>query len=286
MKVINYKYCSLNYTHSQVLNESLNLGYLLYIQEINKFIFKWTKNLNRIKNLYTDFPEKTIRENIKSIENNVDKLNKNFNLFILEETNDFQELVNNYLLQKDGSSLQFSNFKKSELYNLDFNSIEDYFDKTYLIEYIKPSRAYSGEPDLIKKFLNRFKDINKQLIDKKLISNYIIKNNSGIDIKFDFAWQNGSFNLVKAVSLDLKEEKNIIEKAYKNIGQLIDAEKTLANKDIRLDLLVGKPHEKKLFKSYDYAIDLMNNMNKINIIEEENITTYADNTIHYLIKGT
>ncbi len=51
-----YTYCLLKYKHSPFLDESVNIGVLIYFGDSQRFSFKYSKNLSRIKSIYNNIP--------------------------------------------------------------------------------------------------------------------------------------------------------------------------------------------------------------------------------------
>jgi hypothetical protein len=111
-----------------------------------------------------------------------------------------------------------------------------------------------------------------------------LTNETGNEFKFDYAWQNGTLNLVKPISFDLKESKSIADKAYKNLGQFIDLENEAEENNLRYDLIIGRPSSKSLYKDYDHAISLLEKIKHASIIEEDKIKQYSLKAIKAITK--
>ena len=135
-----YTYCLLKYKHSPFLDESINLGVLIYFNESQNFSFKYSKNLSRINKIYNNVPEKTIKEYLRQINNRFKKY-ESFNeiIFPLNDSN-LQEFLSYNILPRDASVLQFTNFKTNQQDFAD-NFIEQIIFEQYFIEDIKSSLA-------------------------------------------------------------------------------------------------------------------------------------------------
>lgn len=278
MKKDFYKYCVLKYKHSPFLDESLNIGLLIFFSNVGKFSFSYSKNLSRIKFIYDNVPERTIKEYLKQIDKRLERLSLKNDVFHKLEIDDLSSFMSKYILPFDGSVLQFSNFKTD--YQQDFKNdfIEEILLNKYFIEDIKHHFNQPKEPELLHQFYNNLRGLDFNLINKdnkRFFVDYIVTNENGNEFKFDYAWQNGSLNLVKPISFDLKESKSIAEKAYKNLGQFIDLENEAKNNNLRYDLIIGRPKFKSLFKDYDHAISLLDKIKYARIIEENEIDNYA-----------
>ena len=70
-----YTYSLLKYKHSPLLGESLNLGLLVYFTNENRLHFLYSKNLSRVKSVYSNIPEKIIRNYLREIGNKIELLN-------------------------------------------------------------------------------------------------------------------------------------------------------------------------------------------------------------------
>lgn len=282
-----YKYCILKYKHTPFLDESINIGLLVYFSSERKFSFTYSKNLSRIKNIYTNIPEKTIREYLRQIDNFVQKFIFKEDLFQVEEINNLTEFISKKLLTIDSSVLSFTNCRTELQYEFKNELINSILLNKYFIEDIKTPYHQSRESELAKKFYANLSGLNFDLINKdkkKFYVDYTLINETGNPFKFDYAWQNGTLNLVKPISFDLKESKSIAEKAYKNLGQFIDLESEAIEKKLRYDLILGRPKERSLHKEYDHAIKLLEKVKNVELIEETGIKKYSEKAIIAITK--
>lgn len=278
MKKDFYKYCVLKYKHSPFLDESINIGVLIFFSNVGKFSFSYSKNLSRIKFIYNNVPERTIKEYLKQIDKRLERLSLKNDVFHKLEIDDLTSFISKYLLPFDGSVLQFSNCKTNYQYNFKNEFIEEILLNKYFIDDIKFQFNQPKEPELLQQFYKNLRGLDFNIINrdkKKFFVDYTVTNETGNEFKFDYAWQNGSLNLVKPISFDLKESKSIAEKAYKNLGQFIDLENEAKKNNLRYDLILGRPKSKSLFRDYDHAISLLEKINYAKIIEENEINNYS-----------
>jgi hypothetical protein len=283
-----YKYSILKYKHNAFLDESINIGLLIYFENYSKFSFKFSKNLSRIKSIYENVPEKTIKEYLKRIEIQIKKFNLENDIFQSSEVKDLSTFISKNFLANDSSSLRFTNPIKNSQNDFDNKFIEDTLTDKFLIHDIIQTNSQPKEPKLLQKYFSSlkgldFNEINK--FNKKFYFNYELENETGNVFNFDYAWQNGTLNLVKPISFDLKESKSIADKAYKNLGQFIDLENNAKNKNLRFDFILGKPSSKFLFKEYDHAVKLLEKIKFSEIIDEDEIEQYAKRTKSELMKN-
>lgn len=285
MKTNIYTYCILKYKHSPFLDESINIGVLIYFEDSRKFVFKFSKTLNRIKNIYNNVPEKTIKEYLRQINKYLDNyqgLEENF--FPLNDLNLKSFLAQN-VLPSDSSVLQFSHFKTD--YLRDFS--EDFIEKVILdkvfIDDIKSNQTQQQEPKIIS---HLFQELKKQGFEELANKNRVqkdfnIKTNTG-NFNFDFAWKNGVWNLVKPIGFDLKTGDGILQKARNNLGEFIDLESEVKSQ-YKCALIVGKPSDRTLYQNYTKALKILHKLPEtITIVEEKDIRDYSHHILQEISK--
>ncbi|MDR2223604.1 MAG: hypothetical protein LBE34_12870 [Flavobacteriaceae bacterium] len=279
MNYIKYSYCLLKYKHTPIIDESLNIGVLCYVENSHRFYFKSYKNLTRVKHAYQNVPEKTLREKIGIVSKKVDRLNK-YGVGIFSLLYDFKDFIYEEFIDYDSTILQFDKFETTTAYNIDEIELIDMLCNNFIIDNYKENIYKAKEPLLIQKVFNKIENIKKFKENYIFYEHYDIKNSLGTKIPFDFAWQNGTFNLARAISFDLKEESSIIEKAYKNFGQFVD----LNDYHYRFDALLAKPSQRNLFKTYDNIVELFNKYDYIKVVEEDEIDDYVEDFMISSIK--
>jgi hypothetical protein len=264
------------------LEESLNIGVLIYFHNTQKFIFKYSKTLSRIKSIYDGVPEKTIKEHIRQIDKFLIKYQKDKeNLFPLDSL-DLNQFLSQKVLPNDSSVLQFCKFKTEFVRGFSEEFLKSIILDRFFVEDIKVSKYFSQEPRLIN---NLFKNLklsgfeNFKNRNSRFKEDYILTNESGTEYKFDVAWQNGTLNLIKPIGFDLKEARNIANKAHKNFGQFYDLREEAISQGLRYDLIIGKPSNKNLFKEFDHSIELLSTLKHVSIVDESKLKEYSEKII-------
>ncbi len=283
-----YIYSILKYKHSALLGESLNIGILVYFPVQNRFVFKHTNNLKRVKSVYNNVSEKTIKHYFKQIDNKLNTLNENPEFFSQFEIKDaLESFINKELLPIDSSVLQFDRSIQSIKYDESIDDIVDTLSKSYFFEANKSNVSnVTIETQLSKQFYKYisskldFEKINEQ--SKRFYQNYKVINDTGREYKFDYGWQNGTLNLVRSLSFDLKTSSSIENKAHQTLGLFIDLQNEAEAQNLRYDLLVAKPKLKELFKDYDHALKLLETPKRLKVIEEKEIESYSRKAIDAL----
>lgn len=284
MKDNYYTYCLLKYKHSPFLDESVNIGVLIYFVDSQRFSFKYSKNLSRIKSIYNNVPEKTIKEYLRQIHNRLLKYqSNNEDIFPLNDSN-LKEFLHHNILPIDATVLQFSTFK-TDVLDIDESIIEDIIFEQYFIEDIKTSNNQSQEPKIISHLYSELKKsgfyevVNKSRVQK----DFNVKTNTG-NFNFDFAWKNGVWNLVKPVGFDLKTGDGIIQKARNNLGEFTDLESEV-KAQYKCAIIVGKPSDRKLYSNYSKALDILHKLPKtIKVLEENDLKQYSREVVEAVSK--
>lgn len=280
MKTNFYTYCILKYKHSPFLDESINIGVLIYFVDSNKFSFKYSKTLNRVKSIYDNVPEKTIKEYIRQI----DRLLKiyqqsNFDLFPLTDLN-LKSFLSEKILPADGTVLQFSHFKSESLREYNETFIENILFEQYFVEDLKHTSYSPQEPKILHHLVDELniKGFSANIETPRFRKDFELTTDSCV-FNFEYAWKNGVWNLVKPVGFDLKTSEGIIDKAHKNLGQFTDIESKVSDKEYKCNLIVGRPTNNRLFKSYDNALKILENLKNTEIVEEEKLGDYSNKVI-------
>ena len=279
-----FKYSVLQYVPSQVRNERVNVGLIVFFHEIGQIRFIYPKSLSRLKSLFRNIQESKIRQYLSQIEKNITSLNKRDLLFFndFKCSDELSVFLDEEVFKADDSALQFSPVYESLLYTSDYDKITNDLDNEYFIEYAtKPSVAHVTESDIKKLFEKQIKSKSPELI-KEFKKDFSLSTENN-EFKFDYAWQNGTLNLVKPISFDLIETKRIQEKSIYLYGNLSLLSEVSKKQNCRFDLIIAKPQEKSAFNSFDKALKTIDkaDVNK-EIIFKSEIYSYTQKVLHYI----
>jgi hypothetical protein len=252
-------YSVLRYRPSYLLEEQINIGLLFVIPETEEVIFAFPNKLARITQFYAEADLPILRKYLYALKSKSKKVIGSVELF-------------DNFIPKDASSLYFSEPTSGTYINKE--ATIDYYKQLYFKSYEEVDLGRKDDAYLKKVFeakLDTISSYKKQLFKK----NVNVKN-AVATTKFEFAWQNGQTNFVKIIGLDLSNTSNIQKKAFRWYGELSTLNETFVNSNI--DILVSRPSKKELFKSYDDALKLLDNMKVSHRIkEEEDFDAY----VHY-----
>ena len=279
-----FYYSLLQYRYAQSLGEVLNVGVLLLFPEQRTATFLYPERLGRIRKLYPKFSEKVIRSYFKGIVARTNQLTKQPEVFADYEAHP-RQLIDNEILIRDSSALQFGELKTAVLYTEDLTAISDQFYKLYLSFYEESEHQIRhDEGYLLKEYQKRLQRQLKGLLSREAFERPVTVKPEGTNFtyQFPFAWQNGSFNLVKPVSFDLKLEQSITDKATLNVGQFTVLRPYAEQRNARFDVLAARPKNRQLYKPYDQAIQLLADQPHVKIVEEQQLDTYAEKTAEAL----
>lgn len=276
-----YSYSLLQYRHSQALGEVLNIGVLVYFHASHHLNFICPERIHRLKNAYSDVSEKAIKsyfdyfkEKVFATNNKTDLLasNQPFSLFIAD------------LIPPDSSSLGFGELNKGICYTSEQEVLKN-LEALYLGEFKKHNEHKDRVDDtyLISAYKKQLRQLKPDFYEsKKIVPIPVIRPKEGLEIRFDFGWQNGTYNLIKAASFDVNTPERIQNKAYKFFGQFTDLQDYAIDQNIRFDLLVAKPSRKSLFKTFDNAIELLQKPKKVKVVYLDELSSYSQATIEAL----
>jgi hypothetical protein len=272
-----FKYCILQYVHSQLLAERLNVGILFYFPSQGQLVFRSFQRLRKFKWLYPAFPTEGVIKYLKEFERGA-KVNGRLIQSISQE--DFDHVLEKNLLTVESAPFQFSPVKTAVLYSTSIDKIiSDYChiyerDSEKEVDLFKSQQKKESPIRKFKDYLeNSLPEIKTQLLPTNPIR--IDK----VTFKPDLVWQNGSTNLVKEIVFP-KTEENLLDRALllnRKADYFIDTAR--ANK-YRFDFLVQKPLDENLEAPYQNALDILNEIRAPKkIITENELESYAKNAV-------
>lgn len=281
-----YTYSLLKYKHSTLLGECLNVGLLLYFHTSKTLEFIFTGNLARVNAIYLNAPERVLRNYVREIDNRVSFLNTKLDdLFIDDIENRFDSFIDNFILPSDGSSLQFEEGIVSFQYEKSNIDIIEHLKNLYLFEIStsKENKEYEIGKSFYQSIKNYVKEVGKSN-SPNFYKDYSVENETGVEFKFKYAWQNGTLNLVKPLNFDLSDPKHVASKGHQNYGLFFDLNNVAVKKKLRYDLIIGEPKQKGLIKEFNHSIKLLERLNHVKLIPESKLNKYTQDLISTIKK--
>ena len=156
-----YIYSVLQYKHSEISGEAVNIGILLFWPKTNSLIFRYSKNLNRIKSLYKNFSDKIILDYLKILDNKCNTLsNSKTSLFTLQNTSYYDEYLETQFLFNNNNSLQFSKSISAYNYFDDYEDVLLNLSERYFIPIDEPKEVRTTrETSILKTFNDTLEDL-------------------------------------------------------------------------------------------------------------------------------
>lgn len=270
-----FRYSILRYRHSYLLQEEVNVGLLFFFDEEKRVEFLYPKSLQRISSLYHDFSVNLIKKYFRTFERAAKKVQKE--LSRESETlfhSNLKSYINNYFLPDDASALYFTELKTGN-YNRTQETLTYYFDQ-FLSEYEPPKKKDQRDERYILRKVSRI--VDKLPEDRKgIIHRGVELKTDLLSEKFDYAWKNGTTNLITPVGFDLQHPQSIKNKACEWQGKLNTLAEEAQKNNYKFDIIVTQPLDKELFKAYDKAVQLIDRASAIQeIFEEQNLESYSE----------
>ncbi len=278
-----FTYTILQYKHSIILREAVNIGVLFHFPDEERFEFAFG-NHDRAKKIYPDFDTQLFNIYIKNIQK---KLKRKFDIYQNSELRkDYKSFINDYILGEDESVLQFTETNSVvNIFGSSSEAIKHYSALLLPGVFVeKPSVLRHSEVFIIKKYTGYLFDKSKG-IESKLVKNKEIATKD-TSLKFELSWQhkNALTSLVKPISFDLNDELTIQSKSATYFGYLSLLSEYAKNNNCRFDLLISEPGEKKLYKQYEKALNVLDLLSAPKkIITEDRINDYSEETLAQLI---
>lgn len=282
-----FEYSILQYRHSLVSGEAINVG-VLFSFPYDKKKFFITGNTKRVKCAYPDFDTKVFNRVTKDIAKKIEEINSNLSGSLFSHKNSsLKEFISREILQAGSTSLQFSepfsgvnDINNSKQIVIEFTSILlPHLDEIQI-------EAKYDEAHIIRNFSNRL--VNK--VDKAKLDTYLRHdfevNTRAASLKFEIAWPNKKYlHLVKPISFDVIEASTIKDKAARFWGYLGLLNNYAVANNYYFDLLVASPRNPALIEFYNDAIETLKSVNSPKkIITEDALEEYSDEAAYNLSK--
>ncbi len=275
-----FTYSILQYKHSLVLGESINVGILFHFAEEN--IFQFVKGDGyRAKAIYPDFNNSLFNGYIRNI---TDKVKNHVDLFNQQSDKiNFEEYIHKFIFAEDAAGLIFSDaVKVRNVFKSPHSAITEY-SKLLLpgISTEKPLIQRHNENFILTTFRGYLQDRDRS-VEKKFEKNKYIQTKN-FNIKFELAYLNKTNRFIKPLSFDLSDELSIQNKAaitYCHLNDLVDfARKNNAS----FDFLIAEPQNIEFRRDFQNALDyISNSIAPKKLITQDKWEEYTQNTFDFL----
>jgi hypothetical protein len=244
-----FTYNILRYQHSQLSGESVNVGLLFSFEGGPGYHFV-TGNLQRAKALFPEFDSVLFQAIVEDISEKISFKPRNE---LFGETILHKEPFINILLPEDSSALQFSDAFTAINRSGNLEKTMEQITRLLLPDWEpKKEDLRHNEHFILKKFADAISKRNV-IIEHRMRRNQLIQI-KGVKLNFELAWKNGTVHLVKPVSFDLKEDRDIQNKSATYFGYLNLLTDYAKRNDYQFDLLIAKPQDERFQGSYEDAL--------------------------------
>lgn len=286
-----FSYSILQYKHSLLLREAVNVAILFSFPAQARLHFV-AGNSYRVKSIYPDFDQGSFNSIIRSIETRLKSESHSLFLDKNAHTN-LSKTIHERILPEDSTVLQFT----EPVFAIQTWDSHEKVIKKYselLLPGILTHKAENirhNEHFLLKKYLGYIFETETYARNKEIIENRIRKNQvvqyKGVSLKFDAAWKNGSLNLVKPISFDLKEGQDIQSKSAQFFGYLTLLKDYAKRHNYRFDLILAKPQDNVLEDHYRKAVNILKGADAPKrLITEAELPSYSEETLEHLIEAS
>jgi hypothetical protein len=276
-------YSILQYKHSPVLGEAINVGVLFYFPAEARKIYFHSTDATRLKPIYKDFDARYFNSILRLITTNVARFSDDLHATKLLNDN-FKDFIHTYLLKNDDTALQFSDlYTVLNVFSDPQRAAEEYTSLLLPLSLKKDTQIIKhNESFIIRKFKTRLLSQNRE-IEEKMVKNYVVKTEN-MSIRFEYAWQNGTLNLVHPLSFDLQDTQAIQRKTAEYCSYLTWLNNYTKENNCRIDLLLAKPQDTKLMTIYNKSVKLLKSTesNK-QVVPLEELDDYTDNAAQSLL---
>lgn len=237
-----YTFTIIRYVHDKVTGEFVNVGVVLHAPTTGFLRAKCLTSNGRLRRMFGPIDNDNIREFLRYIERRASRFDQDSGVNLLFQ--DSKENAASFaarFLPPDDSSLQLS-APSGGITEDPLHELHAIFDR-----YV--DRYTHGRPKTTRLDEEILPVFRKPLEERRLAVHVQAKLIESPDYEHEFplAWKNGVWNTCDAVSFDLKDSTDILEKANKWLGRARNLFES--SEKFRLVLLVGEPRRPELFET-------------------------------------
>lgn len=273
----------LKYVHSPFLGEEVNVGILLCFPEQGRLEFRYPARFKRLRYLYQAFSERQLLTYLSAFGKRVARANTELNASFSPER--YTAFISHELIPADATVLRFGALTKAVVAaEEDPQVVADQYYELYFAETQPAPRVGQQKRDLF--LISQFRR-NLEAHDAgvfQLLRRNVEVSAAATSVRFDYAWQNGTENFIKPISLDLADAEEINRKAVYTHGWLHLLAPVAEAAKYRFDLLVATPTDRKLFPAFNQALKILDGTvaPKRIITEGRHLEEYSRDAAHYL----
>ena len=258
----------------------LNVGVLICAPSESFVDAKFNQYYERLSHTFADFDGDHYREIVRNIESAISKLknrNPSPSLFLIDQKLETVEQVAKQIMPDRGLSIQFGGMLAGLADNLE-DELWHIFDEAVVSQYPHKEKKSRDDEDVWAYYK---KPLSEKRVDKVLQTKHFVSDS--YDYKFDHAFKNEKWHVLKPVNMDYAQSQTIQDRATRLLGETSALE---GNRELSTYyILLGEPRQSSHKTSYIKAKNLLNKIpiNK-EIIEEDGAEQFADYLADYMEK--
>lgn len=233
-----YTFVIVRYVHDRVTAEFVNVGTVLYAPSIAFLGAKCLTSTSRLRRMFGRVDSEHLRDFLGHIERRINRQGQAMEGSLFNDPTRTAITFAEQILPPDDSALHFSSVAGGVTDNPQ-RELDEIFER-----YV--NRYTHGKPKTTRQDEDVLPVFRKPLEERRLLAQVQPKVIVAPDYEHEFplAWQNGKWNACDAVSFDLMDSNDIIEKANKWMGRATNLYES--HEQFRLVLLVGEPRRPEL----------------------------------------
>ncbi len=248
-----YTFCVLRYVHDVVSGEFVNVGVALYAPTAKFLGAACSSTYGRVSSFFGGIESDQFKLLMRHIQAGIEELGERLRseLPFEQVPTDARGWVDR-ILPPDDSSLQFSE-ARGGLTSDPQAALEDLYTRFVERYARREQRPTRTDEDVLRTF-------RQPLATRHLLNRIGPKRIAGRDYEHEFpiAWKNGLWHASEAVSFDLQNAGDLLEKANRWLGRGVNLSES--EEKFKLYLLLGGPHDEKLRASFVRAKNILHKM--------------------------
>jgi DUF3037 family protein len=263
-----YTYSVLRYVHDVLTGEFVNVGALLYSPDAAFLKARCITSYARLSQFYGSVDGRSVLHVLRYVERAAGELaNRLFTNLRFEELPKDARSCANLLIPPDDSAIQFGELGIGLTDNPE-EALATIFER-FVTRYTQHPAKSTRMDDEILPILKHSLAKRRVFVEPKVIvtPNY--------EHEFPIAWKNGMWKACDAVSFDLSQSSDILEKANRWLGRAHTLRES--KEKFKLILFLGQPRHNELWGAYQKAENILNTMPKpFELVRENEASAFAD----------
>lgn len=279
MRKIPYTYCLVKYLHDPAAGEMLNVGVLLSAPSLSYIEARFNIHYERLSKAFVDFDGEHYREMVINLQFSIDKLrtwHSSPTLFLMDKEVQTVDDVIKRIMPDRGLSIQFGPMLAGLADNPD-DELTRIFDQAVVSQYPNPYKKGRSDEDA---WAHYRRPLSERKVDRYLRPKNLFSP-EGFEYKFEHAFKNERWHILRPVNMDYAEASSIQDKATRILGE---ASALAGNQELSTYyILLGEPRNESHKSAYNKAKSLLNKIPLTKeIIEEDAADQFADHLAGYI----